>query len=117
MLQVTGGSVFLLDRQWNIYLHTRELCALVLSTITLGVIKRHSNSTTRQNEIFQELARLSPSPRLWKEIEETKKPPEREAYVTEVCSTVRRIFHSHYVKLDGVRIRMDEMKYTELPKE
>ena len=75
LLQVTGGSVFLLGRQWNIYLHTRELCALVLATITLGNVKRHSNSTTRQNEIFQELARLSLSPRLWKEMEETKSLP------------------------------------------
>ena len=39
LLQVTGGSVFLLGRQWNIYLHTRELCALVLTTITLGAVQ------------------------------------------------------------------------------
>ena len=46
-----------------------------------------------------------------------KKAPERESYATEVCSTVRRIFHSHYAKLDSVRIHTDEMKYTKLPKE
>jgi hypothetical protein len=37
-MQVTDDSVLLLGRQWNIYLHTRELCTLVLFTTTLGIV-------------------------------------------------------------------------------
>jgi hypothetical protein len=39
LLQVTGGSVFLLGRRWYVYLYTRELCALVLSTTTLAIVQ------------------------------------------------------------------------------
>ena len=50
LLQVTGSSVFLLARQWNIYLNTRELCAPVLTTLTLGVVQ-HQALYTNTREV------------------------------------------------------------------
>jgi len=92
LLQVTGGSVFLLGRQWNIYLHTRELCEIVLSTTILGVVKCHSHSTTRQNEIFQALVRLSLSLRLWKEMEGTKNLPSEKVTLLRFIQRLERYF-------------------------
>ena len=69
------------------------------------------------NETKWDISRTSTFIAIPEPMERNRKKSRAKADVTELCSMARRIFHSHYAKMDSVRIHMDEIKYIKLPEE